>query len=173
MSTDKGYIKLYRDIRDHWIYSERPISKFQAWIDLILEVNHEDKKIMFDGQPVVVRRGSTITSLRKLSLRWGWSKDSVARFLDILEKEGMISQMRDTKKTLINVEKYAFYQDSSSKSATQKRHRADTDRDTGRDTDRNKQGTKGGTKEGTKKKGSPSGEYDPLAGRRRRHDDDL
>ena len=169
MSTDKGYIKLYRDIRDHWIYSERPISKFQAWIDLILEVNHEDKKILFDGQPIVVKRGSTITSLRKLSTRWGWSKTTVGRFLDSLEADGMITQKRDTKKTLINVENYAFYQDSSAKRGTQKRHRAATDRDT----EWNKQGTKEGTKEDTKKKGSPSGEYDPLAGRRRRHDDDL
>ena len=103
MSTDKkkqGYIKLYRDVRDHWIWNDRPFSRGQAWIDLIMLVNHEDRKFMFMGSLTTVKKGSKITSLRQLSERWGWSKDKVAHFLDVLEEDGMLTQLRDSKKTL-------------------------------------------------------------------------
>ena len=41
MSTDKGYIKVYRDIRDHWIWNYKPFSPQAAWIDLILLARKE------------------------------------------------------------------------------------------------------------------------------------
>ena len=108
MSTDKGYIKLYRDVRDHWIWNDAEYLK--AWIDLLMMVNHDDKQILFDKKLVTVRRGSRITSIRSLSTRWGWSRGRVSRFLDMLERDRMIATKRDTKKTLINVINYGFYQ---------------------------------------------------------------
>lgn len=139
MSSDKGYILLYRDIRSHWVWTDPEM--LRAWIDLIMMVNHENKKIVFDGKLVTVKRGSVIASLRKLSARWGWSKDKTSRFLDLLEAEGMIRQERDTKKTLLSLENYSFYQSNKSKRETPKRRRTDTDKDTDKDTERNKQYT--------------------------------
>lgn len=143
MSTDKGYIKLYRDIRDHWIWKEKPYDRAHAWADLIMMVNHEDRKIMFDGHPVDVVRGSCITSIRKLGDRWGWSRSKVSRFLDDLEREQMVTQKRATKRTMISIDNYCIYQDSrATKRATKKpltSHR--------RATDEHKQETKEGTKE--------------------------
>ena len=112
MSTDKGFIKLYRDIRDHWVWSDPEYLK--AWIDILMLVNHEDKQILFDKKLVVVKRGSRITSTRKLSERWGWSRGRVSRFLNMLEDDGMIATKRDTQKTLINVINYSNYQSRDS-----------------------------------------------------------
>lgn len=113
MSSDRGYIKVYRDIWDHWIWkSDRPFDEFHAWIDLIMLVNHEDKQVLFDGNLVAVEKGSTITSIRKLAVRWGWSRNHVSDFLDLLEKEQMIQQNRATKKTALKVLNYCIYQDS-------------------------------------------------------------
>lgn len=117
MSTDKGYIKLYREIRDHWIWSNGDYLK--AWLDLIMMMNHEDTKVMYDKSLITVKRGSRITSIRKLAERWGWSRNRVKRFLDILESDGMIATERDTKKTTITVIKYGFYQGQDRKSGTQ------------------------------------------------------
>ena len=108
MSTDKGFIKIYRDIRHHWIWSDPDYLK--AWIDLLMMVNHEDKQVLFDKRLLTVKRGSRITSIRKLAERWGWSRGRVSHFLDTLEQDGMIATKKDTKKTLIIVEKYGFYQ---------------------------------------------------------------
>ena len=127
-STDNGYIKLYRTIRGNWVWQDAEM--LRAWLDLLMLVNHKDQKVPFDGKLVTVKKGSTITSLRKLALQWGWSKDKTARFLDILESDGMIRQTRDTKKTLISVVNYGFYQGKGPSSETPKRHRRDTDKDT-------------------------------------------
>ena len=37
-----GWIKIHRDILYHEIWSDKPFSKGQAWIDLILLANHSD-----------------------------------------------------------------------------------------------------------------------------------
>lgn len=95
-SSDKGYIKLYRGIRDHWIWNDPDYLK--AWLDLLMMVNHEDRQILFDKKLVTVKRGSRITSIRSLSARWGWSRGRVSRFLDMLERDKMIATKRDTKK---------------------------------------------------------------------------
>lgn len=156
VSTDKGYIKLYRDIRDHWIWSgdDEPFDRAHAWIDLIMLMNHKDRETLFDGRMIVVKRGHKITSLRKLSKRWNWSIHKVSDFLNTLEEAGMISQVRDTKKTLINVINYDFYQGSDSPSGTQKGHRRNTQgtqKRHSRDTEGNKQDIKKNVEECKKK----------------------
>ena len=113
MSTDKGYIKLYRDIRGHWIWSDPDY--LRAWVDLLMMVNHEDRQILFNKKLITVKRGSRITSIRKLSERWGWSRGRVSRFLDMLEQDHMIATRRTTQKTLINVINYSFYQSEKPK----------------------------------------------------------
>ena len=78
-------------------------------------VNHEDKQILFNKKLITVKRGSRITSIRKLAERWGWSRGRVARFLDMLEQDHMIATRRTTQKTLINVINYGFYQSEKPK----------------------------------------------------------
>ena len=112
-STGKGYIRLYRDIRIHWIWSDPEY--LRAWVDLLMMVNHEDKQILFNKKLITVKRGSRITSIRKLAERWGWSRGRVARFLDMLEQDHMIATRRTTQKTLINVINYSFYQSEKPK----------------------------------------------------------
>lgn len=108
---DKGFIALYRDILDHWIWTEKPFDRPRAWIDLLLTVNYVDKEFMFNGKITSVKRGSLITSISKLSERWEWSTTKVSNFLNLLEKEGMISQKRTSKNTVITIDNYAFWQD--------------------------------------------------------------
>ena len=112
-STGKGYIRLYRDIRSHWIWSDPDY--LRAWVDLLMMVNHEDKQILFNKKLITVKRGARITSIRKLAERWGWSRGRVARFLDMLEQDHMIATRRTTQKTLINVINYSFYQSEKPK----------------------------------------------------------
>ncbi|PRR70888.1 DNA replication protein DnaD [Clostridium thermopalmarium] len=106
----KGWISLYRSIQDHWLWQEKPFSKGQAWLDLLLSANHQDKKIVFDSNLIEVKRGEFITSIRKLCERWGWSNSKVKKFLDLLQDDGMIYYKSDTKKTAINIVKYKTYQ---------------------------------------------------------------
>ena len=129
--ANKGWISLYRSIQDHWLWQEKPFSKAQAWLDLLLSANHQDKKIVFDSNLVEVKRGEFITSIRKLCERWGWSNSKVTKFLETLQLDGMITYKSDTKKTTINIVNYNVYQPSSDAEnvteTSQKHHRSITE----------------------------------------------
>lgn len=108
--AEQGWIKLHRCIRSNWIWNDKPFSRGQAFLDLLLMVNHEDKKIIFNGSLTEVKRGSCITSIRKLGDRWGWSNKKIKMFLDQLQGDQMITYESNTKRTLVTIEKYDLYQ---------------------------------------------------------------
>ncbi|MFR2888043.1 MAG: hypothetical protein ACLTDM_07605, partial [Clostridium butyricum] len=141
-----GWVKVHRDIQNCWIWEEKPFSRGQAFIDLILMVNHEDKKIMFNGTLIEIKRGSGITSIRKLSDKWGWSKNKVDHFLKQLQSDEMISYKKDTKKTVVTIENYDLYQSRDFEKGQQK----DIERapmGNKRETDGNQKGTNKNDKE--------------------------
>lgn len=121
-----GYVSVHRCIQKHWVWNDKPFSKGQAWIDLLMMVNHTDNKIPLGNELILVERGSRITSVRQLCERWGWSNTKVSNFLKMLQNDGMITQKSDTKKTLITIENYTFYQDTQKQKTTTKRHKNDT-----------------------------------------------
>ena len=135
MSTDKGFIKVYRDIREHWIWNEKPFDRGRAWIDLIMLANHKDSTIMFDGHPMTIKRGQHMTSLKILSERWGWSRSKTKRFIDDLKSEQMLDVLRNTRGTLLTIEKYSIYQDTRNT----KRNTDETLTERSRNTDEHKQ----------------------------------
>lgn len=107
----EGWISLHRQLQEHWLWkSKEPFDKRSAWIDLLLMVNHQKEKVEFDKGLIEVERGQRITSLEKLSKRWKWSRHKVSDYLNQLEQDGMLVQVRDNKKTLISIENYDKYQ---------------------------------------------------------------
>lgn len=79
-------------------------------MDLVMMVNHEDRKVLFNGKTIVVKAGQKITSVRKLSERWNWSKNKTLRFLMLLEGENMITKESDHNRTLLTIVNYDKYQ---------------------------------------------------------------
>ena len=107
----EGWISLHRQLQEHWLWkSKEPFDKRSAWIDLLLMVNHQKEKIEFDKDFIEVERGQRITSLEKLAKRWKWSRHKVSDYLNQLEQDGMLVQVRDNKRTLISIENYDKYQ---------------------------------------------------------------
>lgn len=123
----EGWLKLYRSIKGHWLWEDKPFSRGQAFIDLLLMVNHKDNKILFNGELIEVKRGSRITSLRQLSEGWGWSTSKTKKFLELLEKEKMITIKSDNKKTLVTIENYGLYQDVGNTEETEKKQERNTE----------------------------------------------
>lgn len=107
----EGWISIHRQLQEHWIWkSKEPFDKRSAWIDLLMLANHQTEKIEFDKGFIEVERGQRITSLEKLAKRWKWSRHKVSDYLNQLEQDGMLVQVRDNKKTLISIENYDKYQ---------------------------------------------------------------
>lgn len=111
-----GWIKIHRDITNHWIFQDA--EKFKWWIDMILLASHEDKKTLVGGRLVDFKRGQIIASLSFFSKRWGRSKEKVLNFLKLLESDQMIDRCTDQKVTIITICKYEDYQKVEESSPT-------------------------------------------------------
>lgn len=106
-----GWIKLHRKLQDCWIWQEKePFDKRSAWVDLLLSANHSDKKILFNGELIIVKRGQVLTSIRKLSAKWSWSVNRVYRYLRLLESDNMLIKESGNDKTLLTIANYDVYQ---------------------------------------------------------------
>ena len=69
----------------------------------MLSANYNGNKVLIDGRMVTVARGEFITSLVKLSERWGWHRQTVTNFLEMLEREEMILKKSTTKYTSVTI----------------------------------------------------------------------
>jgi len=120
-----GWISLHRKIRENPIWKERPFSRGQAWIDLILRANHKDNQFLLGNEFILCKKGQFYTSESKLSIEWGWSRKKVARFFKCLEGGLMVSRKCTNKWTRITITNYGTYQETGAAKAPV-RHRSGT-----------------------------------------------
>ena len=114
----QGWIKLHRSIREHWIWQDRPFSRGQAWVDMLLMANHKDNKVLVDGMPRLIRRGQFLTSLEKLGDNWGWDRRKVKRFLVALSNDGMLSYEMSRHGTVVTLINYDNFQGNGTADGT-------------------------------------------------------
>ena len=91
MSKTNNFIKLHRKIKTNPIWLEKPYSKGQAWVDLLLYAQWKQDKKKYRGKTIELEPGKVYTSIYALSDRWGWSRNRVYRFLEELIIAKMIS----------------------------------------------------------------------------------
>ena len=115
----KGWISIHRALRGHWLWTEnRKFSRAEAWIDLLMTVNHEKAKVSIKGRVFTVERGESLASYGTFSDRWGWSISAVKRFLEALQKQHMIRSKSETVSTRISICNYDIYQSHGNQSET-------------------------------------------------------
>lgn len=105
-----GYIKIDRGILKHWLWEDKPFSKGQAWIDLLLLAVWKESKELYRGELVERTPGEIFCSIEWLADKWGWNRKTVMRFLDVLERDNMITQTRTKKGTTITIVNWTVYQ---------------------------------------------------------------
>jgi DNA-binding transcriptional regulator YhcF (GntR family) len=107
-----GWVSLHRSIQKHWIWENDRWLKW--WLTMLMEVNHSPKKFALGYDLMTVNRGQSVKSLRTWAKLFSCSTDTVTKFFNMLENDGMITRetigkgKRST--TLINIEKYDQYQ---------------------------------------------------------------
>lgn len=142
---NKGFIKLDRNIFEHWIFQDA--EKFRAFVDLIQLARWKEEKLLIGNEVVTVPRGSYYTSELKLAERWNWSRKRTREFLKLLENEKMITKKGTTKGTMLTIENYRVYQDEGTTISTSKGHQRNNER-TAKDTSKGHQrNSEGYTKE--------------------------
>lgn len=114
----EGWICLFRKIQNWEWYSDT--ITFRVFIQLLLQANHQDKK----WQGILIRRGQTFTSYRKIINNIG-DKDitvqKVRTALNHLRLTGEITWKSTHKGLLITIEKYEEYQIDISKATVKKK----------------------------------------------------
>jgi len=120
----EGWIKLHRSIKKHWVFQDSEYFKY--WIYLLLDVNHEDKKIVWNKELIEIKRGQKITSLQKLAKEFNCSREKVRRFLDLLKKDTMIDIDSNTRYTQITICNYDNYQTEQHTNNTRTTHEKNT-----------------------------------------------
>jgi DNA replication protein DnaD len=124
-----GWISLHRRIKDGWLWKDKPFTKGQSWIDLLLEANHARGTVPVGNQIVAVERGQVFWSIEDMANSWGWSRTKVSNFLNLLENDSKIEQKRTSKYTLLTIVNYESYQSQGQQkdiSETSKEHQEDT-----------------------------------------------
>jgi len=114
-----GWISIHRKLQNHWLWdSKKVFSNLEAWIDILMEVNHSNKKVLIGSVLFEVNRGDSIKSLDSWAKRWNWNKSKVRRFFILLEKDNMIVTKNERKTTRLTVCNYGSYQDSRNDNET-------------------------------------------------------
>lgn len=113
-----GYILLYRKAEDNPVLQCEQFDRFHAWVWLVEKANFKRVTIPFDGGYKTLQRGQLLTSGRQLSKAWGWGRNRVRTFLELLQKNGMITTSRASNGTIITIENYSVYQVASTTSDT-------------------------------------------------------
>lgn len=110
-----GWIKLHRGIFDHWIASDSDY--LSVWLRMLSDANFEDKKHLFNGSLMEVKRGQIIFGLEAWSAKTGVSIAKLRRMIKMLENDKMISRQKTNKYSLISILNYTKYQDDDRQSA--------------------------------------------------------
>ena len=115
--TASGYVKIHRQVQAHALWTSERFSRGQAWIDLLLQANYHDSKILRSGQWIEIRRGQVFTSQKELSRRWRWDRKTVKCFLLTLKTDNMVdiqtAKQTDTGYTLLTITNYKYFQGSN------------------------------------------------------------
>lgn len=103
-----GWIKIHRDIAKHWISQD--MEKLGRWLDLLIMASFEDNKVLVGDKLIEVKRGQMIASCDFLAKRWGCSKSTVFKFLELLESDNMVERYTERKITKLTICNYESYQ---------------------------------------------------------------
>lgn len=107
-----NFFPVSRDLQKHWLWEEKPFSKGQAWIDLLMLANYEDSKKPYRGEIITYKRGDVNLSMSEIAVRWGWDRKSVRRFLKLLESDGMVYVNATTHRTTVTIVNYDCFNGS-------------------------------------------------------------
>ena len=133
--ADIGYFKVHRKIWENPIFSSgERFDRRSAWLYILSHANYTEGSFMVKGRLLHIQRGQLMTSIRYLSNKWHWDKDTVSRFLTDIETEKMITVTRTQNGTLITVRNYNKYQGSGDSDSEDTDTEPDTESPTNPDT---------------------------------------
>lgn len=110
MAKDGNWVKVNRNLLEQPFWNEKPFSKGQAWIDILLNVHWKNGYDWVGGRKRFARPGQYWITNRTLAERWGWTLSAVERFLAKLTDTERITLSGTPYGTLLTLKNWALYQ---------------------------------------------------------------
>lgn len=110
-----GYILLHRKLLDNPIMQKS--NYLSLWIYLLLNANYKDSELIFNNNLITVKRGSFVSSYRKIAEKLDISPNTVKFICDYFSRVSMLHTSSNTKQTVFTIVKYDDYQDSCTRAA--------------------------------------------------------
>ena len=105
---EKGWIKIHRSIMDKgWFNNSEAI---HLWLYLILNANHCNREVMWNGEIMILESGKLITGRKKIAEETGIQESKVERLLKLFESEQQIEQQKTNTSRLISICNYSKFQ---------------------------------------------------------------
>jgi hypothetical protein len=127
VDKSKGYFLVWRSLDDWEDWHEKPFTRGQAWIDMLMKTNFQDKSERIDGHLITSERGQLVMSQSRMASRWGWSRGRVQSFLKTLETRHQIKQQNSPVTSIITICNYDDGQNFQQQKKQQKSSRAAAD----------------------------------------------
>lgn len=121
----KGWISLYRKLRDNPIYEKGDY--LRIWLELLLTANHNETSFIWNNQKVTLLPGQLLTSQLGISTKLKIPLTTVNRVLKYLENENQIGKQSTTKYTVITILNWNEYQESGKQNGKQMENKRKTD----------------------------------------------
>ena len=117
----KGWIKIHREITEHWIWQDEKY--FRWWITILLSVNYEVKTFPVNNELYACNPGESFRSIEQWAALFGCSKKTVLRFFGLLKNERMINTKTvgkgNRRKHLLTVRNWQKYQQKETENDTE------------------------------------------------------
>jgi hypothetical protein len=113
-----GWIKLHRKLKETSFYNKPLV--LSLFIHLLLSANHKDKKFLWNGKEITIKKGSLITGLFSLSKNTGISIQSIRTALTNLKSTSTITIKSTNKFSIISICNWEQYQGELTSTSTNK-----------------------------------------------------
>jgi hypothetical protein len=130
-----GWVKLYRKLLDNSVFKDSEAVHLLVYS--LLKANHKEKKILWNGNEITVKRGQFITGLHKISKETGISVKKIRARKKLFERLGIWAIKTAHTHSMLSVCNYGKYQGNQSEEGHTRGHSQGTYRATNKNEKKN------------------------------------
>lgn len=123
-----GYIYLWKQFKDTSFFCDS--YAVHIAIFLLMEANYQSRKIVFNGENIVIERGQVLTGRNTISSKTGIKPSTVRNKLVLLKNVGFLDIKANNRFSIISICKYNDYQNIKNHNGQQEGQQKDNQRTT-------------------------------------------
>ena len=107
---NQGWIKLYRKLLEHPVFTSKDDKLFKTFIYCLLRANHKDTEVFFNRQLIPLKAGQFITGRKQAAKDLGYSSRTFDRKIQDLQKLEIMTRYMTHRFSIISIINWNTYQ---------------------------------------------------------------